>query len=78
MGLLEILLFIVALLLLFGMWWLPRNMHSQSIREAIHRTEDKIEELEMKLDHNLCEDSEYTRKWISKLQHKVQQLRKRL
>ena len=78
MGILEILLVIVALLLVFGMWWIPRSMRSQSISEAIHRTEDKIEELEMKLEHNLCEDEQYTRMWISKLQHKVQNLRKRL
>jgi len=78
MGLLEILLVIVALLLLFGMWWIPRSMKVQRIQEVIHHTEQKIEELEMKLEHNLCEDEQYTRMWISKLQHKVKQLRKRL
>lgn len=78
MSLLEILLTFVAILLLFGLWWIPRNMRTQNIRGAIHRAEAKIEELEMKLEHNLCENSEYTRKWISKLQHKVIQLRKRL
>ena len=74
MGIVEVLLLIVVALMVAEMWWISREMRINRIKHAIEVAQDKIADLELKLEHGACERPELCRQQIELLRSKITKL----